>query len=894
MIASQPARRSPPLLLMTLAAVVALWGCGGGGEPNPEGPGAGGAAGAGGLGGAGAGGSGGADGGGGSEAPGGTGGAAWEIEPWDDDLELGQRWRHQGFGETFSLAAADFLGNGELQLAVGGRRPMLLGGDGAEVLWFRDWPANDQLLRRGDNDWVYQLAPIANERGAHDLLITTSDLSGAALLDGRDGSEIWSLDALDTRFPFPHFTLFGAPAAPSFFPAYGRAAYAASTGEERWRLEREEFHAYVVEARRGAEEPTGLYLVSEGEKMIGFGGTRWTSFPSLLSVDSEGEELFTVTFRDGDEGLEPVAVVAADLDGDRIDSVVVAFHGEPIRAYGPDGTLRWEKRWLHWGADPTRTRILEVLAYDLDGDGREELIVFGADAWMYGIEGGGVAFWVLDADGNDLYSVDFDLPLASAKIVQFDDAAPLLLIGTGTSYLPMDGQLLAVRLDPTLEDMTVFRFPMPAQASALTLLGSGRDLALSIGSDDGILRTIDSSGELLWDHHLGSFFSAAASVPDPGRDDLLAFGDDAGTLALLDAAGQKRWYRFLDVGSYGRVEEIVTARLEAGGDTSIVAAASATKECCGGTLEAFSIAGERILERALPGAPFGLAAADLDQDGVDELIVLEGMRSSSDRCRLRAYRSDGSIFWETPIAVCEIGSISVDDMDGAGSPSIGVLTRPILLPVPATLSVVAADGTLRWLWEEVEQGTNWIEATPQGLLGGGRAVEEQGFVELRDPEEGERRWRTVIPGRPDPVNEGLRIPGYTSYGTAFSYRGAFGVALSTWANDLLLVEGSSGEVLWSTFTEDPEHWVDQRHRGGPVYFVEESDAAPPHLLFAQDDSSRRRSTAMVLSLDGVIQSSQQLFSPATRIVPARCGDAICPVVKTLLGLHSFELAPAAP
>src|SRR5690606_18039439 len=124
--------------------------------------------------------------------------------------------------------------------------------------------------------------------GTDDLLITRS-LGGAALLDGRDGSEIWSIDWLDARFNFPQFTLFGDPESPTFFPNYGFAAYEAATGEVAWESPVETWHAFVREARRGPGVPTGLFLTSEGEQMLGHGGSSWVSFPGFTAVSSAGE-----------------------------------------------------------------------------------------------------------------------------------------------------------------------------------------------------------------------------------------------------------------------------------------------------------------------------------------------------------------------------------------------------------------------------------------------------------------------------------------------------------------------------------------------------------------------------------------------------------------------------
>ncbi|WP_373046965.1 PQQ-binding-like beta-propeller repeat protein [Vulgatibacter sp.] len=812
---------------------------------------------------------------GGSAGSGGSGGTGGDPQPGWEGLAFHLTWRHQGFGEVGSLAVADFVGDGTAQIAVGARRPLLVSADGTRELWFADWEVDDNLLLGGDNDWVYELAAVPAGDGRSNLLVTSS-IGDAFLLDGRDGSTIWRTFP-QLRHTFPLFTTFETSAGLAFLPNYGSAAHSVQTGDELWQLPVAAVPAFVQTAAR-ADALDGLFLVDEGVRVVGGPGAGRPG--SLTSTTADGQLIFSFEFQDGDQ---PTALGSADLDGLGSDSAVVATWSRPLRAFDPAGELRWSRDLLLFGTEPDRTLVSHLLSHDLDGDGHDEVLAIARDAWAMDPTRTPTLVVALGADATERWRYAIEGTVTQAEIVLRDER-PLLLLTTGVPDLGAPGTAVALQLGEGNAPRKLFRYEISAGIQTF----AERDGTLVLGTADGILRALDGAGELSWSRYLSSFLSASAVVP-MNDEDWVVTGDNSGNIALLDSTGARRWFQRLAVGAFGWTIDVTTARFERDEPLRIVAAAKAALPGASGIIERFSHEGIREASLPLPSEPVALTAADLDADGIDEILVVESARVGETTCHVRCYDADLTQMWSAPIELCMAGEITVADVDGDGAVEIAVRTDPGLYYAPSTLSLLERGGAVRWTLDEDEELSLWARAVPGGLLSGGATTERNGFAALRDAQTGEKLWKTLLPSKIDPANpEGETLPGASWFGHVIPGEDGFDLALTTYNNELVLLDGATGDIRWSVDTELEEYWPNLRRIGGPLVLVPGTASTPPHLVTAQYADTRRRADAVAVAMDGTIVGRVPMASEALRIHLLRRGEKPSVVAaQALLGVYAF-------
>lgn len=264
------------------------------------------------------------------------------------------------------------------------------------------------------------------------------------------------------------------------------------------------------------------------------------------------------------------ALLAADLDGDCDDDVVVATDGAPPALWRRDGTTFTEVGSLG------NTTIAAVAAADVDRDGDLDLVTGG---------GGTLALW--RNDGSGTFATDPAALAANGRVTAVSalvlgdldgDGNPELVVGQaarplrawlgepgGTgSFLPADAAVPPVPLDVTrlsladadgdfdpdlavavagapmrlyidregrLEDQSFVRLPQPAlEASAIAIGG------WDAGCEPDAVVASAAGGASLRGTPTGAFLSEAA-VPG-GSDAVLADLDDDGDLDALVAGAQ--------------------------------------------------------------------------------------------------------------------------------------------------------------------------------------------------------------------------------------------------------------------------------------------------------------------------------------------------------------------
>lgn len=860
--------------ILALVFTSLLVACGEDGDPPTDGT--GGSGGVGGEGGSGGvGGDGGTGGTGGTGGSGGSGGTIGGIPPdgsgWEG-VEARLEWRHQGFGDTFALAVADFSGDGKDDVAVGGRRPFLLDGDGSSIVWYVDWEPTDMLTKSGDSEFIYGLAAIPSDEDGPDLLVTSS-LGDAFLVNGRTGERIWHT-FLDVRWPFVRLTVFGDPDDPLFFTSYGRKAHRAKTGEVAWELPVQE-PTWAREIRLEPGGPSGLLIGQEMGGTVGEGGG-FTGVPSIHVVDAEGQLVFETTFS---KDRQLTNVFAADLDGAGAQSPVLHFGDNTVVALNADGSTRWEttisifaQAWHH---------MLETFSVaDADGDGKEEILLLYTDGSSPTAERKSSVV-LLGPDGAIRWTHDLTYLATRAEFATVGGQT-VVLVSAGNPYVITPGAIAVLDPTKTLEEgrLLLYKETFYPVTNATVVERDGESVIAYVGLD-ATLRTLDwSSGEKAWDHYWLNWVSQSVAVAD-GSNHHLALGDQFGTLALLDAAGRMEWSRALADGRAFDVTAIAQGRL--GGETRIVAAANALVEGGRAVIESYSVRGQRRSMQAVDAPVLYLHLGDLDGDDRDEVLYVTGMNSLEDVCRLHIANEAGVPLHEVELGGCQEAEITTGPEEG--EKRIAVRIHPgFLQGVPPRLFLLDSEGTILWFFEESVDVTLWVQFAEHGLMTGGGNVGGDGFVALRDFETGEKLWRTPLP---DDKEEFGVDPSW--YGILFHAGGDY-VATHTARGNVYLLDQGSGEIYWSASTDHPDEKATEDHDGAPLVFVPATDDTPAFLAIPQGLHSRTRSRLYAVSLTGEFKGEVMMSSAASgaHLIQLEDGRPAAAVV-TALGVYTIAL-----
>ncbi|WP_373049530.1 PQQ-binding-like beta-propeller repeat protein [Vulgatibacter sp.] len=793
--------------------------------------------------------------------------------PVEEPAVLLQRdWVARGFGEVQLLQRVDLDGDGLDEVAVGARRAVALDGGAGEQRWFFEWEAapSDPLHAYGDYAMVWEIEPVARADGGADLIVV-DDRGKAWRVDGTDGSRQWAVEP-DLRFPFGGpITVFGPEDERRFFPSYGYAAYGVATGEVAWESPLPTWPTWSLEARLAAGAPTGLFVAhqydgSAEQRANGeHTGERGTEEPGLHAVTASGELLFSRAFT---PGIQLMAIGVGDLAGTGLDAAVVAFDDGSVLAVDPSGETIWERSLAPFGGEPARTLVQALLAEDVDEDGSAEIFVVAHDAHYLGAPVVPYAVIALDADGAERWRYTYTQKVWQAAIERIG-GKPVLVLAAGANDSHSKGDVRFLDLDPAASTRLLRKIEPTHVATSAAVVRHETGERLVVGSTDGILRSYDAaSGDAGWDHHLTSFLYGVASVEGEAGTAGVVARDQAGSIAFHDSTGAKRWAHRLQVGPYGFATAATGGVID--GETLVLASSIGFAEDAPGHLEAFTLEGHRRFTTSYEGLPFDLVIGRFEGA---RIAALESMRAETDVCRLLLQDGGGAVVREIELVACSDGSLFVGDVDGDGRDEIAVHTWPAASGQPAYLALLASDGSIRWMIDEIDQLTEWVELVPGGLVHGGVLSGNRGFV-LRRGLDGLRHWSTVL----DPLADPLYPQGVGRAGTAVSAAvvddldedGAAEIAVAAASNGLYLLDGATGEVRWETVTEDADRADHLRHEGGLLRFVAADGERPAHLLYAQDGGNAGlRSAVLAVSLGGEVIGTTPIDSVATAIVPVR-------------------------
>jgi len=849
-------------ILLALFTALALAACGD--EPsspvdNPGGTG----------GDAGEGGAGGDGGTGGEGGTGGTGGTGGDHSPDPGDWEgVSYRlaWRHQGLGDVFGILVADFSGDGEDELAVGGRRPFLLAGDGSSIAWYVDWEPADLLTKGGDSEFVYGLAAIPSDEGGADLLVTSS-LGDAFLVDGRTGERIWH-NWLDVTFPFVHLAVFGDPEDPLLFTAYGKKAYRAKTGELAWTAPVSS-PTWVRSIRLQEGEPTALLV---GEEMGQTTDGTKLNVPTVHVLDADGELVFEKALP---QTRQLTNVFPADVNGDGVQEIVLHLDWNVVAAMGLDGSTLWETTVTLF-AEPWDHMLEDFSVADVDGDGTEEILLLYTNGFDSTVARTSTLV-LLGADGTIRWTWNTGYYSTKGTFARIGSQL-VVLVASGNPYLSTSGALLV--LDPTvapdgggilLHHQTFY----PVTHTAV--LEREGAISIAYAGLDGAMRTIDwASQEEGWSHHWLNWVQKSVAVEN-GDEFLLALADGYGYLSLLDNAGKLKWKLHTANGNAGEVTALAQGRL--GGETRIVAAAIAIDRGTA-TIETYSLNGQRRTSTTVGGRVLYLHVADLDGDDKNEILYVTEDNKSF--CRFHVATEAGAPVHELELGLCLEAEIVTGEVDG--EMLVAVRTHPIILPAPPRLFLVAGDGTVRWYFDESVQVTLWMQFSEYGLVTGGGSTTADGFVALRDYATGEKIWSTALL---DDKDEFGADPSW--YGILVHTDGDY-VATHTARGNVYLLDQRTGKIYWSTSTDKPDALPTEDRDGAPLVLVPATDDTPAFLAVSQGLYGRSRSRTYALALDGEFKGELMMPSEAQQAHFFRLADGTpAAAIVNSLGVYAVTL-----
>jgi outer membrane protein assembly factor BamB len=454
-----------------------------------------------------------------------------------------------------------------------------------------------------------------------------------------------------------------------------------------WRAEGEAAWTFDVETDWVTSLSTGD-LEGDGtrEVFVTAAGILPTSYLYVLRAD--GQLLWSHSLRD-----ELWGVVLLDLDGDGRQEVLLAAQ-RPV-ALDDDGS-----ELAGWPAHALRTPHVQVT--DLDGDGADEVVAIGETevtvievdgatrtrpepsrrAWPHGLDGSIVAARTADLDGDGRGEV-------------------IIATETAVALFQDDGNL-------------GWTHPIEEPPGDLQ---AGDSLGVLVASGGAIVQ-LTASGDAAWRFVTSLPAESAASsldVADPHADGTpeMVFGTAYGQVYLLDADGEPR--AEYPVGK--AVTLVRYADLNGDGRGEVLAGA-------GDVLSVFGSPAGAATTRlrwayATRGAVTGLSAGDVDGDGRWEVIA-----SGRDK-KVTLLDREGAMVWQFAAA---------DVVDGLNAHRPG----EVLVHAGRHLYLLAGDGIP--LWQRTFESPVWAVARGEGPTASIAVGLENGQALLLAPEDGTERW----------------------------------------------------------------------------------------------------------------------------------------------------------
>ena len=243
---------------------------------------------------------------------------------------------------------------------------------------------------------------------------------------------------------------------------------------------------------------------------------------ALYALNGDGSRRWQISFPDRVND-----VAAADLDGDGKDEVIVGRQDGKVTVLDPAGKEKWS-RALEFYRRPPYVNV--VRTGDLDGDGRPEVIV-GGENWR---------FYAFTGDGRELWNYESVHPSRSGAVADLDgDGKAEVLCGTHYYWmtaLNFDGTkrwtygTFGSNFGPICYDIAVGSFD------------GDRTKGVVLGGGDGAVHYLSADGKLRMRYNTGDEVRKvlAADLDGDGRDEIAA-GSMSRSVYAFDAGGKRLW-----------------------------------------------------------------------------------------------------------------------------------------------------------------------------------------------------------------------------------------------------------------------------------------------------------------------------------------------------------------
>jgi len=351
--------------------------------------------------------------------------------------------------------------------------------------------------------------------------------------------------------------------------------------------------------------PQGMIRIedvkSPGSRCHEFGNST-KEYPICQAVEMSGysgslsPEWLLVEYANESEDISPAVY---DINKDGVPEIIAGFSDmiehtrwtSLIKTIAPNGRVMWE-------FEMDGQLSANLLAEDINGDGRAEIIAGTENGTLYALDARGRLLWTHKADGK----INGILPVNSSK-----ESTEIIFSAT-------DGKVRA------LDQKGMLLWEYGANATGLAKMGKS---GIIIGTNGGI-EALSPGGAILWEYTGTSSAVEAADINSDGIEEIIA-GTENGTLYALDPEGRLIWEH--ETG--GRIKaKPAIADMDNDGKSEIIAAYGGGIQLLDGNgtrselriygPDGYATGGYRIEEQTY-ATP---AIADLDLDGKPEIITM--------------------------------------------------------------------------------------------------------------------------------------------------------------------------------------------------------------------------------------------------------------------------------
>lgn len=793
----------------------------------------------------------------------GGGGGGGGKPPGDDTPEWGEwslepLFEQEGFGEITRLAGGHFGPGGEKAIVTAGRQLAVRREGDMAPLWSQTW------TRPGDTvslDVATGLTVIdVNGDGIDDVLVSNSARDTFAY-DGRDGSPLWHL-ALGERDGTAHTVTYGDPGDPVFISSMGPTGFRVATGTPAWRLNLAKQVWFVHKALRGPDQPTALYL--------GIGETP-QGHPDAYAIDGNGNVLFSV-----DSGSFLTAVGGADLDGSHRHSMLLATPNGILRALGPDAEERWEIRF-DIGGDPFLTYVETILPLDVDGDGRDELLLSVTQHYRPEL----THLVLVSSTGEELARTHVGETVPELATVGAG-AETRVLAQIGPPIFGIPGTVAL--LEPGSLD-EVWTTTLPLFITGVQTIETAAPGELLVSSIDGRLRRLSlRDGHAAGEEYLGFFQAPGITL----TDSYIVTGDALGTISAHSRDGTRAWLWSFPFAGAGSMVDLRS--FEAGGSRRVVALASDDQSTSRhALLQVLSEEGEELWALPSPMGPRALATGN--GLGGEALIAVGLADPYNTYCEVQLLAGEtGERRWATRLPRCLGLYMAFEDVDGDGEAEILAAGWSINdMPFVALLD---HDGEVLFS-RSITTVPYWVAARGDALFLGGAGKDGSGYVARLDTG-GSPVWEASLPPVTDSADPRKRLPGDSLYGTLITDSGRVsGVAATTMGGQLHLLNGGKGSLQWTVDVHGQEP-ASERIQGGAVAFVPPNDLSPGFLVVSQERQDAAPGRLFTVDGEGGVLSSSLLRGSCRGLATSSTGSTPWMGIATTRGVAGFEVRSGEP